>query len=293
METLTALVAALLGAAARADHGRGVPGRMAVGGVIARCRRWVCCRWPERWPWRCGGAESGHATGSAESVLLAGTGLLACGVVPLLVFRPRAGCSRPRPAGSAGDGADRPELRSIDSAVCVVGAQSSYLGEGTVAEAFAAGVLCGQGWLCWRCSGCRGGGAVDGGVGAAGPPPGAPLASSRVLAAAAGGGGADDGRPGRARRRTCGSARRPERCSGCRRCCLVGAPGWAVVHRREPAPRRGAYRGVPVASPGAARSRGPTGGPAAASTATRDGRRGWVQRTAWRSGSPPAPRSRR
>src|SRR4029078_8342991 len=87
----------------------------------------------------------GSRYGPAESVVLAGTGLLACGVVPLLVFL-ATGRVFPAAAGSGRvPGLTARQLRDLDSAVCVVGAQSSYLGRGSVAAAFTAGRAAGGG----------------------------------------------------------------------------------------------------------------------------------------------------
>ena len=137
MEALTALVAALLGR---------------LHGVTADA---VC---PGGWPWAvsllgvavglvpAAGAAAvalwrrriGSRYGPAESVVLAGTGLLACGVVPLLVFLATGRVFTAAAGSGRVPGLTARQLRDLDSAVCVVGAQSSYLGRGSVAAAFTA-----------------------------------------------------------------------------------------------------------------------------------------------------------
>ena len=137
MEALTALVAGLLGR---------------LHGVTADA---VC---PGGWPWAvsllgvavglvpAAGAAGvalwrrriGSRYGPAESVVLAGTGLLACGVVPLLVFLATGRVFTAAAGSGRVPGLTARQLRDLDSAVCVVGAQSSYLGRGSVTAAFTA-----------------------------------------------------------------------------------------------------------------------------------------------------------
>ena len=137
MDALTALVAALLGR---------------LHGVTADA---VC---PGGWPWAvsllgvavglvpAAGAAAvalwrrriGSRYGPAESVVLAGTGLLACGVVPLLVFQATGSVFAAAAGSGRVPGLTARQLRDLDSAVCVVGAQSTYLGRGSVAAVFTA-----------------------------------------------------------------------------------------------------------------------------------------------------------
>lgn len=79
----------------------------------------------------------GAAYGGGRGVLLAGIGLLTAGLLPLLVFVAAGRVF----AASAVRGADVPGLtgaaaRSLRSTECFVGAQSTYLGSGTVGDAF-------------------------------------------------------------------------------------------------------------------------------------------------------------
>ena len=80
----------------------------------------------------------GSRYGPAESVVLAGAGLLACGVLPLLVFLATGRVFTAAAGSGRVPGLTARQLRDLDSAVCVVGAQSSYLGRGSVAAAFTA-----------------------------------------------------------------------------------------------------------------------------------------------------------
>ncbi len=194
MEALTALVAALLGR---------------LHGVTADA---VC---PGGWPWAvsllgvavglvpAAGAAAvalwrrriGSRYGPAESVVLAGTGLLACGVRAAAGVpghgpgvhrrgRQRAGAGADRPAAA------RPRLRGVRGRRAEQlpgpgqrrgGVHGGRSGAGRAGRAGAG-----------RAAG--GGGAVHGGVGAARPAPRAALARPLLLAAGPGGGGADDGR---------------------------------------------------------------------------------------------------
>lgn len=80
----------------------------------------------------------GSRYGPAESAVLAGTGLLTCGVLPLLVFLATGRVFAAAAGTGPVPGLTARQLRGLDSTVCVVGAQSSYLGRGTVAAAFTA-----------------------------------------------------------------------------------------------------------------------------------------------------------
>ena len=138
MEALTALVARLL---ARLQ------------GVTADA---VC---PGEWPWAvtllgvgvgllpAAGAAAvalwrrriGSGYGPVAKVVLVGTGVLTAGLLPLLVFRATgtvfaAAAADERVAGLTGR-----QLRSMDTAVCVAGPQSRYLGAGQVMDVFTAG----------------------------------------------------------------------------------------------------------------------------------------------------------
>ena len=137
MDALTALVASLI---ARL-HGLTVDA--------------VC---PGGWPWAVsllgvvvgllpvGGAAAvalwrrriGSRYGPAKSAVLAGTGLLACGVLPLLVFLATGRVFAAAAGSGPVPGLTARQLRDLDSTVCVVGAQSGYLGRGSVAAAFTA-----------------------------------------------------------------------------------------------------------------------------------------------------------
>ena len=80
----------------------------------------------------------GSRYGPAGSAVLAGTGLLACGVLPLLVFLATGRVFAAAAGSGPVPGLTARQLRDLDSTVCVVGAQSSYLGRGSVAAAFTA-----------------------------------------------------------------------------------------------------------------------------------------------------------
>ncbi|HEX5811704.1 MAG TPA: protein kinase, partial [Pseudonocardia sp.] len=137
MDALTALVASLIAT---------------LHGLTADA---VC---PGGWPWAvsllgvvvgllpAGGAAAvalwrrriGSRYGPAESAVLAGTGLLVCGVLPLLVFLATGRVFAAAAGTGPVPGLTARQLRDLDSTVCVVGAQSSYLGRGSVAAAFTA-----------------------------------------------------------------------------------------------------------------------------------------------------------
>jgi eukaryotic-like serine/threonine-protein kinase len=80
----------------------------------------------------------GSRYGPAESVVLVGVGVLACGVLPLLVFLATGRVFAAAAGSGPVPGLTSRQLRDLDSAVCVVGAQSTYLGRGSVAAAFGA-----------------------------------------------------------------------------------------------------------------------------------------------------------
>jgi hypothetical protein len=137
VEALTALVAALLGRLQEVTADAVCPGGwpwavsllgVAVGLVPAAGAAGVAL-------WR---RRIGSRYGPAESVVLAGTGLLACGVVPLLVFLATGRVFAAAAGSGRVPGLSARQLRDLDSAVCVVGAQSTYLGRGSVAAAFTA-----------------------------------------------------------------------------------------------------------------------------------------------------------
>jgi predicted Ser/Thr protein kinase len=138
VEALTALVARLL---------RGLHGLTANG---------VC---PGGWPWAvsllgvgvgllpAGGAvavalwrrRAGSRYGFFGSLVLVGTGVLAAGVAPLLAFVATGRVFATAAGEGRVAGLTARDLRSLDTTVCLVGPQSSYLGEGTVADAFTPG----------------------------------------------------------------------------------------------------------------------------------------------------------
>jgi eukaryotic-like serine/threonine-protein kinase len=80
----------------------------------------------------------GSHYGRARSVVLAGTGVLAAGVAPLLVFVATGRVFAAAADGGPVAGLTSRELRSVNTAVCLVGRQGRYLGEGSVTDAFAA-----------------------------------------------------------------------------------------------------------------------------------------------------------
>ena len=137
VEALTALVAALLGrlhgVTADAVCPGGWPWAVSLLGVAVGLVPAVGAAGVALWRRRIGSRY-----GPAESVVLAGTGLLACGVVPLLVFLATGRVFTAAAGSGRVPGLTARQLRDLDSAVCVVGAQSSYLGRGSVAAAFTA-----------------------------------------------------------------------------------------------------------------------------------------------------------
>jgi eukaryotic-like serine/threonine-protein kinase len=80
----------------------------------------------------------GSRYGPVQSVVLAGAGLLTAGVAPLLVFVATGRVFAAAAGGQPVVGLTARELRSMNVAVCLVGRQSRYLGEGSVTDAFAA-----------------------------------------------------------------------------------------------------------------------------------------------------------
>ena len=155
MEALTALVAGLLGRLHGADRGRGVPGRLAVGGVAARCggglaagrrgRRGGAVAAPDRVALRAGRVGGARRDGPA--------GLR--GACRCWCSWPRAGCSRPRRA-AGGCRADRPAA-ARPRLGGVRGRRAEQLpGPGQRRGGVRGGrARCAPGWRCWPCSGCR------------------------------------------------------------------------------------------------------------------------------------------
>ena len=137
MEALTALVAELLGRlhglTADAVCPGGWPWAVSLLGVavglLPAAGAGVVAVWRRR---------IGSRYGPTESVVLAGTGLLTCGVLPLLVFVATGRVFTAAAGSGRVPGLTARQLRDLDSAVCVVGAQSSYLGRGSVSAAFTA-----------------------------------------------------------------------------------------------------------------------------------------------------------
>jgi predicted Ser/Thr protein kinase len=218
----------------------------------------------------------GSRYGFGRSLLLVGTGLLAAGLAPLLVFTATGQVFAAAAAGQRVTGLTRPELRSMDTAVCVVGPQSSYLGEGTVAEAFAAGDPLRTGLAVLALFGMPLVAALLTAASARlafrrGPrwPVRAfwlPLLAVAVLTA--------EVPAGSAAHLWLGAAAGAS--AGVPLLLLVGPPRWAAVHAAS-APRRPSGRPRPTGREVRSRPAVP-----AASTATGDRRRGWAERLAER-----------
>jgi predicted Ser/Thr protein kinase len=133
VEALTALVAGLLSGLRSLTATEVCPGGWAwavsalgVGvGLLPTVGALVVAWWRRR---------IGSRYGPGRSLVLAGTGLLTAGLLPLLAFTATGEVFAEAAAGRAVPGlAGAGEL---DEAVCVVGPQAEYLGTGTVAEAF-------------------------------------------------------------------------------------------------------------------------------------------------------------
>ncbi|MFR9806935.1 serine/threonine-protein kinase [Pseudonocardia sp. RS010] len=78
----------------------------------------------------------GAAYGGTRGLLLAGIGLLTAGLFPLLVFVATGRVFAAAADGGAVPGLTTSAARSLRSTECFVGSQSSYLGSGTVGDAF-------------------------------------------------------------------------------------------------------------------------------------------------------------
>ncbi|MEQ3549236.1 serine/threonine-protein kinase [Pseudonocardia nematodicida] len=88
------------------------------------------------------GSGSASGYGPAESVLLAGIGLLAAGLLPLAVFHGAGGVFAVATAGETVPGLSAETSASIRVTTCsVVGTQSSYLGLGSVGGSIGSGDL--------------------------------------------------------------------------------------------------------------------------------------------------------
>ena len=233
----------------------------------------------------------GSRYGPAESVVLVGVGVLACGVLPLLVFLATGRVFAAAAGSGPVPGLTSRQLRDLDSAVCVVGAQSTYLGRGSVAAAFGADSSLRTGLALLALIGAAGGGgAVHGGVGAAGAAARAAVARAVLLAAGARGGGADDGRArgvggAPVARRLGGGVPRD---AGGAVAGRAGVGGGAPVAGRSAA---GSRRAVRAGRPGAVRLRGSGGrhGHAAPDGRARRPARGAVRRPRPRAGGGVAP----
>jgi hypothetical protein len=137
VDALTALVASLLGRLQEVTADAVCPGGWpwavsllgVVVGLVPAAAAGAVALWRRR---------IGSRYGPAESVVLAATGLLACGVLPLLVFLATGRVFAAAAGSGRVPGLTGRQLRDLDSAVCLVGAQSSYLGRGSVAAAFTA-----------------------------------------------------------------------------------------------------------------------------------------------------------
>nr|WP_239028619.1 serine/threonine-protein kinase [Pseudonocardia acidicola] len=78
----------------------------------------------------------GSHYGVGESLVLTATGVLTAGILPLLFFTATGQVFATAAAGGAVPGLTSRAIRSMDSAVCLTGPQSSYLGAGSVGDAF-------------------------------------------------------------------------------------------------------------------------------------------------------------
>ena len=149
MDALTALVATLLarvhGLTADAVCPGGWPWAVSLLGVVVGLLPAAGAAAVALWRRRIGSRY-----GPAESAVLAATGLLACGVLPLLVFLATGRVFAAAAGSGPVPGLTARQLRDLDSTVCVVGAQSSYLGRGSVARRSRRPVRCARGWHCWR-----------------------------------------------------------------------------------------------------------------------------------------------
>jgi eukaryotic-like serine/threonine-protein kinase len=82
----------------------------------------------------------GSRYGFVESFVLATTGIVSAGLLPLLVFTATGRVFSTAAAGSAVPGLSRAGARELASDACfVIGTQAQYLGRGTVAQAFTGG----------------------------------------------------------------------------------------------------------------------------------------------------------
>jgi predicted Ser/Thr protein kinase len=79
----------------------------------------------------------GSHYGPAEKVVLAGAGVLTAGVAPLLAFLATGRVFAAAIDPDEVSGFTARQLRSLNTAVCLVGRQGRYLGEGSAADAFA------------------------------------------------------------------------------------------------------------------------------------------------------------
>ncbi|WP_234027869.1 serine/threonine-protein kinase [Pseudonocardia dioxanivorans] len=78
----------------------------------------------------------GSRYGPVESTGLIAAGVLTCGVLPLLVFSAVGQVFAAAAAGGSVPGLSATAVRSLGTTVCVAGAQSTYLGRGSVGDAF-------------------------------------------------------------------------------------------------------------------------------------------------------------
>jgi predicted Ser/Thr protein kinase len=135
VEALTALVARLLGGLRGLTADAVCPGSwpwavslLGVGvGLLPAAGAVAVALWRRR---------VGSRYGFMGTLVLVGTGLIAGGLAPLLVFVATGRVFAAAADGGPVTGLSARELRSLDTAVCLVGPQSSYLGEGSVAGAF-------------------------------------------------------------------------------------------------------------------------------------------------------------
>lgn len=137
MEALTASVARLLGRLYGLTAGGVCPGGWAWAvsllgiavGLLPALGAVAVALWRRR---------AGSRYGPVASVALAGTGLLTAGVVPLLLFLATGRVFAAAAGAGRAAGFTARQQRSLDTAVCLVGPQSRYLGAGSVVEALRA-----------------------------------------------------------------------------------------------------------------------------------------------------------
>jgi predicted Ser/Thr protein kinase len=138
VEALTALIAQLLGwlhgLTVDAVCPGGWPWAVSLLGVAVGLLPAAGAAAVARWRRR-----AGSRYGPGRRLGLGVAGVLAAGLAPLLVFVATGRVFATAAAGSRVDGLTTGEVRSLGRAVCAVGPQAGYLGEGSVAQAFTPG----------------------------------------------------------------------------------------------------------------------------------------------------------